>query len=116
MADPMTLTASIIKTAIPAEGTIEERARAAFVAAHAQGTGWMLSSDDQRFKAGAAALYLVANEEDRTRIKHELDMLAALSAAQSGIPVDFGAMLGGEDPPKPIGLLGIFREVAAAPR
>lgn len=85
---------------------------------------WMVTDEDSQFKGAVAALYQVADEDQKEAIKRELDLLKALSAAMNGVPVDFEAMLPVDfeamlpnpDEPKvePIGLQKLWREAVEA--
>ena len=74
---------------------------------------WLLGTDDQRFRAMCGAVGLYYHERDPevfARIDRELSLLQGLSAATSGIPVDFDALIGDpENAPEPIGLMGIYK-------
>jgi hypothetical protein len=78
---------------------------------------WMCVNDDEKFKIGVGALlmYYKDDEEFQARVDNEMRLLQAFSAALSGVPVNFGALAGGdeEETPEALGLLGIFKETKA---
>jgi len=65
---------------------------------------------DDKFAIAVAALYMLADDEEKTRIRWEMDLLRGLSAAERGVPVDFGQVLG-DTPLDPIGLVMIWKDV-----
>jgi hypothetical protein len=91
------------------EVELEERARICFEACLDEGVDWFSTTEDQRFRIGVAALHLLSNEEEKARIETTLRGLRALSAAMSGVPVNFGALT--DDPEKLVPLMPWFREV-----
>jgi hypothetical protein len=78
---------------------------------------FMCINDDEKFKIGVGALLLYFKDdyEFTARVNHEMRLLAGLSAAMSGVPVDFAALAGSDDDedtkPEALGLLGVFKEV-----
>ncbi len=88
----------------------ESVARIAFASCLKEASSWMLRNDDQKFRAGCGGMLLYYRDDDevRERIEYELRMLQSLSAATSGVPVDFATVL--REDLEPIGLLKIFRE------
>ncbi len=91
--------------------TPEDVARIAFTSCLKESTTWMLGTEDEKFRAGCGGLLLHYFKDDdvRERIEYELQTLKSLSAAISGVPVNFGAVL--REDIEPIGLLNIFKEV-----
>lgn len=65
-------------------------------------------------RAGLAGVLLALKErgddEDYARVTKELDFWKAMSAAESGVPVDFGQLLGGFDSHEAIGISGLWDE------
>jgi len=89
---------------------IEERAKLAMKHVHSNNVCFMTPSDDQKFRSACGALILLSSEPEQARINRELRMLQTLSAAMSGVPVDFSSMCDDEDAEPPLGLMGIYRE------
>jgi len=76
---------------------------------------WSPQTEDERFRLACGALLLLIEGEDRDRVARELRALQAISAAMSGIPVDFESVFAGMDKGEaeaPIGLLKIFRDAS----
>jgi hypothetical protein len=65
---------------------------------------------------GAVGLYYHERDvETFARIKRELALLRGMAAAQSGVPVDFVALVGDdEDAPEPLGLMAIYKNATDA--
>lgn len=71
---------------------------------------WMTAAtDDALFRCAVGALLLIYKDDDsiRERIESELDVIKTMSAAASGIPVNFVALFN-EDRPEPLGLIKAF--------
>lgn len=97
---------AVVKAAINAEDSLEDRCRSAMRAAHSNG---VVTDEDLQFKGAVAAVYAASTDADeKARIEVELKSLAVLSAAMSGVPVDFDAV---EVPENPIGLRVLWLEV-----
>lgn len=97
-----------VERAVAADPTLdlEGRLRAAFAVTR---NHWMVTNEDERFRTGVGGVLVTATDAgEKARIEAELASLRALSAAMSGVPVDFGAVL--SDKPEPIGMLAIWRE------
>lgn len=73
---------------------------------------WMVTDDGQRFHGACVAIYELADDTMKERVKHTLDMLRGLSAASSGLPIDFSQMMAGDVEPLP--LVKWWQEVKAA--
>lgn len=89
---------------IKQEMSLEDRLRAAM------GCGrdhWMVTDEDERFRASVGAVLLSANEDERERIAVELRGLRDLSALLNGVPVDVTRI---ERQENPIGLMRIWKE------
>ncbi len=95
------------KLAAEGKGTLEERLE---VAMHATKNHWLLTDEDRRFTAAIGGVLLVSNEEEQERIKVELGILRALSAACSGAPMDMTAL---PDPDEytPVGLQKMWKRI-----
>lgn len=105
--------------ALPEDATEEQIVAAAMKGAFDDNCTWMAGNDNDKFLCALAALarHYLKDDEMMARMRHEISMLKAISAATSGVPVDFAAMLGGdEDPPKPVGLNGAFLKAMAEAR
>lgn len=86
---------------IPADKPLPERVQFAmdYVRKHKHDLFWMSAKpdDDMMFRTALAAVMLAGNDEDRDVIARSMQPLKMLSAALSGVPVDFGAMPTDED-------------------
>lgn len=104
------LTANIVRQYLPTDGELEDVIKAAFDCVHDDDKAWMLADEDAKLLAGTGAvlIYYKDNDDMRERIEAELTVLRALSAATTGIPVDFGRLLNNEL--EPVGLLNAFRK------
>lgn len=104
------IAATTIAPNLDRDAPLEQRVRAAMRLALNDDAATFLCTDDQRFRGAVGAVLLCCSEEERQRVTNALDALKALSAAISGVPVDFGAVLApqADDPPLP--LLGIWHE------
>jgi hypothetical protein len=87
------------------DDTLEERCRKAMKIGQ---NHWMITDEDERFRASVGAVILASNDEERERISSELAGLRMLSAAISGVPVDFDQLPTQENP---VGLMKIWREL-----
>jgi hypothetical protein len=90
---------------------LEDRLRAAMRATHHH---WLATKeDDQIMAACEGAAQAVGEGPDRERLIAELKVWQALSAAISGVPVDFGAMVPDDeaDRPEPVGIRKLWLEV-----
>jgi hypothetical protein len=82
------------------------------------GPNFLLVNPDEKFKAACGALFLRWQEkrpELAETIQDEMACLGAISAAQTGVPVNLGAALARFDEREPLGLLGLFRAAGGAP-
>lgn len=106
----VSITAQAIQRTIGERGdrTLEELARECFRLADTDDCASMCGTDDEQFRGGCGALLLLTEGEDQARVKTELKMLQALSAAMRGVPVDMAAAI--QDGFEALGLLGLFRE------
>ncbi len=89
---------------LPREAEEEKVLEAAFVGSFDDNCTWMVGDDDLRFRCGIGALLIFYKDDGEMtdRIKHELLLIQALSAAMRGVPVDFAAMP--EDGPGFVGM------------
>jgi DNA-binding sugar fermentation-stimulating protein len=71
-------------------------------------------SDELKQRAGLAGVMLVLLKQERhdefKRIRQELDFWKALSAATSGVPVDFEAVFASVDPDDAVGLSKLWNQ------
>jgi hypothetical protein len=107
------IAAASMRDQIPADKSLTERLQFAmrYVRRHGDSLFWMEGrvNDDDRLRTALAAVMLAGSEEDKDAITRSLKPLQALSAAMSGIPVDFDAM-GWDDDLIP--LVGLWHESA----
>ena len=95
------------------QGGIKEKLGAAMRATRDH---WLVTDEDSQFRAAISGVMLYYGEgsEEYNRLRWEMEALnrigAAISAAMSGIGVDFFSTLG-EQKYEPIGLLKLWREV-----
>jgi hypothetical protein len=94
---------------IKSEAPLEDRCRAAMKATYRH---WVLSEEEDQFKAAVVAVYTATEDEgERERIKSEVDALAGLSVLLGGVvPVDI-ERLSAMMPENPIGLKAMWMEV-----
>ena len=92
-----------IQTINVPEGTLEERLKAAM--RQTRNGHWMCTSEDECFRAAVGAVVLKATDEEKERIKAELDALEALSALFCGVPVDLERI---PIPENPLGLSNMW--------
>lgn len=92
------------------EPDVVERLRKAMKAARDH---HMVTDEVTQFRGAVGAVLLdpLTTDEEKRRLEREINVLRALGAAQSGVPVNFGALLPEEDY-EPIGILKIWHETA----
>jgi len=107
------MAAAPVRALIPADKPLAERIAFAmrYVREHGRDLFWMSynASDDLKMRTAIAAVMLAGNEEDREAITKSMKPLRMLSAAMSGIPVDFSAL---EDMGDVIPLLKLWNDSA----
>ena len=90
------IAASPVCDKIPADKPLAERIAFAmrYVREHEGDLFWMSydANDDLKMRTALAAVMLAGNEADREAIAKGMQPLKMLSAAMSGIPVDFSAL------------------------
>jgi hypothetical protein len=96
--------------AVVAGASIEDQLRAAMDVTR---NHWMCTDEDQQFRAavGAVMLHYGAGTPQFIRLERETRQLQHLSAAMSGLSVDWEQALGGDDY-EPIGLLSLWRSIS----
>lgn len=95
-------------SAIKPDDSLEDRCRAAMKACYRH---WMVTDEDTQFKGAVAAVFVASDDEDeKERIRVELESLAHLSALLSGVPIDLERVT---VPENPIGLRKMWQEVTA---
>lgn len=77
---------------------------------------WMITVEDHRLRCAVGCTLLLLMDDDRHEekllLERELSVLAALNAAATGVPVDFGRVLEHpEDAEKFAGILRIWQEI-----
>jgi hypothetical protein len=88
---------------------LEDRLRAAMRVTHHH---WLATDEsDQIMAACEGTAQAVGDGPDRERLIAELRVIQALSAAMSGVPVDFDAMLADENRPEPVHIRKLWAEV-----
>lgn len=91
--------------AIPKDAPLEDQIRAAM---NATRNHWMCTDETEQFKAaiGAVLQHYGEGSPEFARLGWEMRQIARLSAAMSGVPVDWTA-----DEPvfEPIGIMGMWR-------
>jgi len=101
---------AVVKEKLTPEMPIEEKAKICFEAALSNNNTWFTSDENTLFLAGVAALMSNVEEEDKARIKAEIDFLKKLGAASAlGIPVDLGSLMRGLEDVECIGLYEIWK-------
>jgi len=68
---------------------------------------WAFTDDDLRFQSAVAGALMSASDEDKQRVKEEMDALRCLSSAMSG----FGSITSLKPPEKPVGIMKIWIKV-----
>lgn len=111
------IVAAQIKEAFGSEDDIEAKAKICFRAAFSESNTWFVrrGDDDLHFRIGIGALLIHVNaiedHEAEARIMATMNSIKALSAAASGVPVDFSRVV--EDPDELLPLLSWYREIKA---
>ena len=89
------------------EMSLEDRLRAVMKVGREH---WMITDEDERFRASVGAALMSATDEEQEQIKTELHALRDFSALCSGIPIDVSRIV---VPENPVGLLALWKEVNA---
>ena len=95
--------------ALPAETTLEDKLTAAMRDARHH---WMVTNEDEQFRAAVGAVMLNSDDDTRRRIEKEMLALRTLGTAMDGVPVDFSSV---EVPEDPIGLLALWKDTKVEP-
>lgn len=85
--------------------TLEERCKEAM---RVTVRHWLITDEDERFRAAIGAVLLTCSPEEKTRIEEELQVWKMLAAALQGVPVDLSDM---RCPENPIALSKLWYEV-----
>ena len=108
------IAASPVRDKIPKDQPLRERVLFAmrYVRSHEDELFWMTgrATDDIKFRTSLGAVMLAGNETDREIITNSMMPLKMLSAAASGVPVDFAAL---EEDDSRLPLLGMWHESKA---
>lgn len=88
----ITISANVIKQDLEGKTDLEDIITTAMDSALKERCTWMIGDEGGKFKAAVCAIYLVVDDDKKEIIKREMDMLKSLSAAMSGVPVNFGAL------------------------
>ena len=83
--------------------------------AHDDSICFLCQSDEEKFKIGVGGLllYYKGDFEFEQQVTHDMRLLASLSAAMQGVPVDFAALVNdddGEDKQEPLRLMDRFKK------
>lgn len=92
---------------ITAEGTLEDRLRRAMENGKDQ---WLITDEDERFRASVGAVLLSATEDEKERLGAELRALRDFSALMRGLPIDVTRI---ETPENPVGLMKLWGDAKA---
>lgn len=93
------------QTAVKAGDSLEDRLRAAMGRTHGH---WLITDEDEQFRAAIGAVMLDASEDERERLEAEIHKLKTLSALVSGVPVDMDRVNSADDP-EPVGLMKLWK-------
>ena len=74
---------------------------------------WMVTDEESQFKMAVGAVMVEATEEEQERINIDLRVLKALSAALSGVPVNFSSLADEVDKDKAVGLSKLWSDIKA---
>jgi hypothetical protein len=99
----LAIAATEAKAAAASESTLEAQLRAAMCVTR---THWLVTDEDDRFKAAVAAVFELSDPETQERLGAELQALRGLAEGKAGAL--FGMLDAGQEP---VGLLGLWREV-----
>jgi len=105
-----------LQSSIDPKQPLEERLKVAMRAAL---NHWLVIDEESQFKMAVGAVMLSATEEEKERIEIDLKFLKSMSAAASGVPIDFGRLmkeLGEDSEVKAVGLRKLWDEVKAEKR
>src|SRR4051794_9202399 len=102
----MSIAIAEAKIAPEQEPDLDSQLRAAMKATHDH---WLITNEEERFKAAVGAVIVISDQATRVRIAQEIRILGSVSAAITGVPVDFSALL--DDNFEPIGLLRMWKEL-----
>ena len=93
--------------AIKPNDSLEDRLRCAMKAAH---NHWMVTDENDQLRgAVAAVIHLSADQGEKDRLTKEFRALGVMSAAMSGVPIDWTQV---EMPANAVGILSLWDETA----
>lgn len=104
------ITASLVKREVKRLGLekAEDILRAAMKEVQTEGSGWMVGSENDKIMSAVVASMSLMKEEDKKRLKKELDFFKSLGAASDGVPVDFASLMEQMGEFEPIGIRKIW--------
>lgn len=102
----MMLAIQEIESTLDKEAPIKERLTQAMKLSR---NHWLIVDEDQQFRCAVGAVIITASQDERLIIEYEMDVLRALSAGASGVPIDFEALAQGA-PETTYGLRGLWIE------
>ena len=83
------------------------------IAMRAARLNWMAPDDNTAFVAAVVAVIETGAADEKLRLEYELKLLRGVSAALSGLPIDFGRLI--EDPATELILRKLWDESATEP-
>lgn len=90
--------------------SIEERLKTAMKSTF---NHWMCLDEQKQFDAAVASVFMTASDEEKGRLKNEIESIKILSAIIDGIPVDFEKFSKLENP---IGIIKLWQEIKGEQR
>jgi hypothetical protein len=108
ISNSMKIAISEITDQLDKSATIENRLKQAMKLAL---NHWLITNEDEQFRSAVGAVLLTASEEEKTLITREMVFLRNLSAAITGVSVDFETLFEGIKDQKVIGLVPLWKEV-----
>ncbi len=100
-----------LRAGVDSKQPLEERLKVAMRRALKH---WLVFDEEGQFKMAVGAVLIEATEEEQKRMNLDLKFLLTISAAVSGVPVDFGRLveeMGEDSPTKAVGLRKLWDEV-----
>jgi hypothetical protein len=101
---------SVVKEKLSDDMSVEEKAKICFETALDDNNTWFTLDENTLFLIGVTSLMLNVEEEDKERIRAEINFLKKLSASASlGISLNLGSLLEDLGDNKAIGLQNIWK-------